>query len=143
MATEDNDVNDAIAALWQRQRAEMLRRVAIVEQAIATLGAEEPDREQLEEAERAAHKIAGAAGSFGFTEASRLGREIELALRAGVQAGDAPRLTEMAQAIRGDFDESAVAVPDSESAPAVTTTETDVLIVGGSRIDEDQTRAEL
>src|SRR5689334_16013189 len=101
--TGEGDLNAAIADLWARQRPEMLRRVDIVEDAVASLLEAELRPEQQAEAESAAHKIAGSAGSFGFDQASEHAREIELALRGGVSLQDAPRLSELVLAIRRQF----------------------------------------
>src|SRR3954463_8720699 len=101
--THSGELNAAIAKLWSRQRPEMLRRVDVVEDAVASLLEARVEPEQLTEAQRAAHKIAGAAGSFGFAQASDRAREIELTLRTGVSLADAPRLSELVLGIRRDF----------------------------------------
>src|SRR5690348_8818293 len=102
--TQGEELDAAIAALWLRQRDEMLRRVDIVEAAVASLLEGNLEAESREEAERAAHKIAGAAGSFGFADASTHAREIETAMRRNVTLADAPRLSELVVAIRREFE---------------------------------------
>ena len=97
-------LDDAIAALWLRQRGEMLRRVDLVEGAVAALLEGALEDEQRADATRAAHKIAGSAGSFGFPDASVHAREIELAFEDGAAFDDAPRLSELVLEIRRDFE---------------------------------------
>src|SRR3954453_7934762 len=146
--THSGDLNAAIAKLWSRQRPEMLRRVDVVEDAVASLLEARLQPEQLAEAEGAAHKIAGSAGSFGFDGASEHAREIELALRAGVSLADAPRLSELVLGIRRDFgpetdgDREAQRKQSSGSfdIPPFTA---DVMIVGGERERAREIQAEL
>jgi HPt (histidine-containing phosphotransfer) domain-containing protein len=146
--TQGGDLNAAIAKLWSRQRPEMLRRVDIVEDAVVSLLEARLQPEQLVEAERAAHKIAGSAGSFGFGQASEHAREIELVLRAGVSLADAPRLSELVLGIRRDFGPETDGDRDAQrkqsSAIFDTTAFTaDVMIVGGERERAREIQAEL
>lgn len=104
MSTPNSDLNAAVAALWARQRGEMMRRVEVIERALAALAGDALAAGARAEAQREAHNIAGAAGSFGFATASARAREIELALRAGATAADAPGLFDCLSAIRSDFD---------------------------------------
>lgn len=112
--TDEADLSSAIAALWERQRGEMMRRVDIVEAGVAALRAGTLDASQRAETERAAHKIAGSAGGFGYADASRDARTIELTLREG--NGDAGRLAELVAAIRRDFGR-APSLPGAPPAP--------------------------
>jgi HPt (histidine-containing phosphotransfer) domain-containing protein len=98
-----DDLDSAIAAIWAERRPEMMRRVDVIEAAVAALDRGALGDDQRAEAEAAAHRIAGAAGSFGFPDATRLAREIELALRSGAKPADAARLGELATAIRAEF----------------------------------------
>jgi diguanylate cyclase (GGDEF)-like protein len=148
--THGGELNAAIAKLWSRQRPEMLRRVDVVEDAVASLLEARVEPEQLSEAQRAAHKIAGAAGSFGFGQASDRAREIELALRTGVSLADAPRLSELVLGIRRDFgpetdgDGDGDAQRKQSSAIFDTTAFTaDVMIVGGERERAREIQAQL
>src|SRR3954451_3919836 len=93
--TSQDGLNSAVAALWARQRDEMSRRVDIVEQAVVALLEGDLHEDQRAEAERAAHKIAGAAGSFGFPAASEHAREVELELRGGVSLEHAQQLSDL------------------------------------------------
>jgi diguanylate cyclase (GGDEF)-like protein len=129
--TTSKDLSAAIAELWTRQRGEMLRRVDVVDAAVAGLAADTLTAEQRDEAERAAHKIAGAAGTFGFPAASRDARAIEVSLRAGVEHADAPRLADLALAVRLEFDGSPpdAAPPADEPADEPATANADVLVL--------------
>jgi HPt (histidine-containing phosphotransfer) domain-containing protein len=93
----------AIRALWERERPEMMRRVAAVEIALTRLAADQLDQAERIAAQDAAHKIAGAAGTFGFAAASREARAVELALRGGATAADGDQLAARAAAMRDDF----------------------------------------
>jgi HPt (histidine-containing phosphotransfer) domain-containing protein len=104
VSAPNEDLDAAIAALWTEQRAEMLHRVDVVEAAVVALGAGGLGEETRAEAERAAHRIAGAAGSFGFGDASDVARELEHALHAGVGPEDGSRLAEWVRALRADFE---------------------------------------
>ena len=74
------------ARMRERARATNLARTDQIEPALAD-GAE---REVVEGGRAVAHSVAGAAGTFGYAEASRLARQIELALDEALEAGSAP-----------------------------------------------------
>ena len=93
----------AIRALWERERAGMMERVATVQRAIEQLRDGSLSEDARAGAHEAAHKIAGAAGSFGFPEATRTAREIEHALRDGVGPSAAGDLAALLAAMREDF----------------------------------------
>jgi HPt (histidine-containing phosphotransfer) domain-containing protein len=103
VTTDDPGLSAALAAIWERQRGEMLRRVDVIEDALAALVDDRLDEPARADAEGAAHKVAGSAGSFGFARASQSAREIELALRDGSAAADAARLLALARELRADF----------------------------------------
>ncbi|HEX2189635.1 MAG TPA: response regulator, partial [Longimicrobiaceae bacterium] len=69
-------------------------------------------------AEREAHKLAGAVGSFGFAEGSRLAREAEELLGAAAPPGpeEAPRLAALAAALRVDLERPLPSTPERGSA---------------------------
>lgn len=125
-------MNAAIAALWLRQRGEMLRRVEVISTAVAALddGGLAPD--QREEAERAAHKIAGSAGSFGFADASLNAREIELALRDQIGGIDAGRLAELVARLERDFAHDPGAHAGEDRRPDESAQTIDVLLLGAA-----------
>lgn len=76
------DLNQALSALWTKFRETNLDRVARISEVASALAngtLEEPMRRS---AEREAHKLVGAVGSFGFVEGSRLARSAEQLLQA-------------------------------------------------------------
>jgi diguanylate cyclase (GGDEF)-like protein len=145
VSTSDSDLHVAIAALWQRQRGEMIRRVEVVNAAIAALLDGSLTPELYSDAEREAHRIAGSAGSFGFTDASRHAREIELSLRAGASADSAPHLAELVESIRRDFEAADGMPPAAASMPPQTPigSSVDVLVIAGGDMHDDELEAAL
>lgn len=78
----------ALALIAERARVANLARTRDVESALlAIAGGEALGEPEREAAERSAHKIAGSAGTFGLSRASRLARELEHFL-AGRSFGD-------------------------------------------------------
>jgi CheY-like chemotaxis protein len=110
----------ALAALWEKFRDGTFRRVAVLDEAALALREGRLDVEMRRAAEREAHKLAGAAGTFGFAEATRLAREAELML-GGTDALDAPqveRLDELAAALRRELERPIGAPLPAPAAPA-------------------------
>jgi chemotaxis protein histidine kinase CheA len=108
----DDELDAAIAQLWERWRGEMMRRVGLVADATTALAEGRLDTRRREDAASAAHKIAGTAGSFGFVDASRYAREIETALKSGADGPDAPHLAGLATAIKAAFEAGPPRDPD-------------------------------
>ena len=132
----------AVGALWDKFRDTIFARVDAVEAAALALLADGLDDEARRAAEREAHKLAGAAGSFGFAEASRLAREAE-----GILGGDAPgrpqalRLGELAVALRAELERGPAPAPE----PARTHATDDrpfLLVVDADREMADRLAAE-
>lgn len=73
---------EMFARMRERARATNLARTDQIEPALAD-GA---PRDVVDTGRAVAHSIAGAAGTFGYAEASRLARQIELALEEALQA---------------------------------------------------------
>jgi HPt (histidine-containing phosphotransfer) domain-containing protein len=98
-------LSEALVALWERYRGAMDERIDAVDRAAQALLAGGLDAETRRAGEREAHKLAGAVGTFGFAEGSRLAREAEDLLM-----GDAPldpdavrRLAELVAALRTEL----------------------------------------
>ena len=70
------------AGIWGQTKEKFSQRLAVVEQATEALLADTLDDELRQEAERAAHKLAGSLGMFNFDEGSKLAREIEQLLHS-------------------------------------------------------------
>lgn len=92
----------ALAALWQRSVPAFLDRVAVVERGVAALGRGDLTPPLREVAEREAHRLTGALGTFGVPEGSRLARELERAFAPGAAAdpAEAERLMGLAAELR-------------------------------------------
>lgn len=110
-------VGAAVAALWARHREENLARVTRLERAALALV-----EAGLGPAERAAaladaHKLAGAAGTYGFALASQAAHGAEVLLsRDDLTAEDGLRLMEIAAGIRGHLDAQAGLAPSESGA---------------------------
>lgn len=66
-----------LAELWQQHRAAIHERVAIISKATEALSLGSISDAQLEEAQSAAHKLAGVLGTFGRSNGTGLARAIE------------------------------------------------------------------
>jgi DNA-binding response OmpR family regulator len=66
-----------LAIVWQKYKGLSYSRLAILQKASTSLLAKHLTDEERHNAQRAAHKLAGALGIFGFAQASGLAREIE------------------------------------------------------------------
>ncbi len=83
---EDGEqVQAALAAVWERERPVLLERVAAVERAAAASaggapGGPAPGAETIEAGRAAAHKLAGVLGTFGLGRGTELARELEARL---------------------------------------------------------------
>ena len=71
-----------VAEVWERCKEKFSNRVAVLEQAITALRNNNLGDELRQQAEQEAHRLAGSLGIFGFTEGSRLAREIEQQFQA-------------------------------------------------------------
>jgi DNA-binding response OmpR family regulator/HPt (histidine-containing phosphotransfer) domain-containing protein len=125
-AAEAVSLNSALAAVWERSLPSVVARVDVIEKAVtaAMLGAlTAADRET---AEREAHRLAGALGTFGLQQGSVLARQIEHALSAtsSFSRDDASRLSGTAAALRREVVSRGGASPEpaasAEPMPAST-----------------------
>lgn len=66
-----------LASLWAKFREATMKRVAVLDQAAQALIAGKLELTVRHEAEREAHKLRGALGTFGFPEGSRIAAELE------------------------------------------------------------------
>jgi HPt (histidine-containing phosphotransfer) domain-containing protein len=92
----------ALDRMWQQFLPVMSERVAILEDAAASLASSHLTAEEQENARGAAHKLAGALGTFGLTEGTSLAREAEIALSSEIAGSPAfaERLATIAAALR-------------------------------------------
>jgi DNA-binding response OmpR family regulator/HPt (histidine-containing phosphotransfer) domain-containing protein len=113
--SQDDDLQNALRAVWARRRPSIFERLAVVENAITDALEGTLDDAGRDEAERAAHQIAGSAGTFGFDRASVHARALEHALRDGPpQIGDLPRLAGLAQDLRAELERDDVQGPPDD-----------------------------
>ena len=96
----------AVRAIWERRRDEILGRATLLEDAVAALMDDALDEPQRLEARRAAHQLAGSAGTFGFPKGSELAREMEHVMDPGASLGPAqvPRLAELVVSLRSELE---------------------------------------
>lgn len=96
----------AIGAVWLANRPVYLARLALLEAAADALKSGGLDAEGRAAAGDEAHKIAGAAGTFGFPAVSVIARQIEDLLRADrpLSAADGDHLAGLAAAMRDHLD---------------------------------------
>jgi DNA-binding response OmpR family regulator len=67
----------AATAAWDRFKAPILERLAVLDQAIAALKTGTLSSDLCQQAKHAAHKLAGSLGMFGFAEGSKIAGQIE------------------------------------------------------------------
>ena len=72
----------AVAGVGQRFKDRVAEQINVLEEAAQTLSINALDRELRDSAQKEAHTLAGALGTFGFAQGSKLAREIENLLRA-------------------------------------------------------------
>jgi diguanylate cyclase (GGDEF)-like protein len=114
---EEAVIGSALAMLWQRHRQSNLDRISLLEVTAANVLKAAADDDAIAEGARAAHKLAGSLGTFGFDAGSRAALEAESLLREPVI--DGRLLAEAVTALRASVEE--VADPgfvSLESAPS-------------------------
>ena len=122
-----------LAAIWQRFREPTLARLDVLEAAALALMEGTLSTEQRANAQREAHKLAGAAGSFGFPRSSQLARQLEERLSLdGLVPADAVGLAEQLVLLRTDLEGAPRALDGDSilSGEAPTGPERVLLLVG-------------
>jgi HPt (histidine-containing phosphotransfer) domain-containing protein len=96
------DLAAALDQLWTKYLPQMVERVAILESAGAALAAGALSLAQRTEASAAAHKLAGAVGSFGLAQGTVLAQEAEIFYSGKAESGpdSAARLKTIAAQLR-------------------------------------------
>lgn len=95
--------NEALATVWQKFEGMHLERMAILEQANHAWQKHALSGELLQQAQQAAHKLAGSLGIFGFPEGSRLAFEIEELLKIPSEKNRAQQSSELLAALKNSF----------------------------------------
>ena len=88
----EGDVIEAAAGLWEEFKGQIFEQLKALEKAALALVEGKLESELRQEAEREAHKLAGSLGSLGLEEGTRLSRDVEQRLQAGVPLGQAESL---------------------------------------------------
>ncbi|MCU1287299.1 MAG: Two component response regulator receiver modulated diguanylate cyclase [Acidobacteriales bacterium] len=81
VSEKEQSMEADIAALWEKFRPVNMARLQVLEDAAAALLKGNLNPDLRAQAESEAHKLAGSAGSFGYMEASRIARQLELLLQ--------------------------------------------------------------
>jgi len=99
-------VKALVARIWEQKKHLTLNSVAAIERASSALIAGSLTPELRGEAAIESHKLAGALGTFGFPEGSRLSRLMEEILtgEADLYREDGKRLAEILQQLRRELD---------------------------------------
>jgi hypothetical protein len=102
-----------VALIWEEKRDAVLAQVGVLESAVKSLSDGVLSDEQQAAALSEAHKLAGSAGTFGFSRGSGMAREIELIFREGRAhfEGSLPRLAELAAGLRNELSGSPAGSP--------------------------------
>lgn len=135
-----SDLTSAIELVWQRNRSEIDRRVATLEEAVAAMLTGDLSHELRGRAEADAHKLAGSLAMFGFPTGSRRAREVEKALRSAAASAvlDVPPIADAVLALREEFDErsrqASAARDAAASAPPNGDVERTILVIDDSAL---------
>ncbi|MFL5540388.1 MAG: response regulator [Longimicrobiaceae bacterium] len=116
-------VAGALGELWPRARATMLDRVAVLEQAARAASDGRLVGALRQRAADEAHRLAGALGTFGVPEGTRLARELETRYAGGayLTAGDGAELAEAAARLRAEIEGRAAEAPAGPAQEAAGT----------------------
>lgn len=99
----EQNVAVLVARLWERMRPVALSRAAVLEYHVAAL--RRGDDGRPEDAEDAAHKLAGSLGVYGHDAASVIAAEIETIIAADTGAdGDVSQLELLVARLRRELD---------------------------------------
>jgi HPt (histidine-containing phosphotransfer) domain-containing protein len=98
MTDSNQKTASLVAAIWQRNRALVEERLALLDRAASAAEVGTLSDELRQEACGAAHKLAGSLGMYGFDEGTRIARQMEVLL--GEAAPDAVRFGDLVTALR-------------------------------------------
>jgi HPt (histidine-containing phosphotransfer) domain-containing protein len=76
-----NDLDAALARIWDRSKPLTRERLARIDAAVAALGQSRLTDPAVEDATHAAHQLAGSLGTFGLNDGTLLARQIEAQLK--------------------------------------------------------------
>ncbi len=106
-------LSSILANLWKRFKPTYSDRITGLEENITALLTGTLTEEQGQQAQASAHLLIGSLASFGFTEASRLLREIEKIFRSGVEESQSQikYLSQLVVALRQELEQPAQITP--------------------------------
>ncbi|WP_017303128.1 response regulator [Spirulina subsalsa] len=93
----------AVQQAWEQFKPAILKRLMVIEQAIAAWGKNTLSPDLQEDAAQQAHKLVGSLGMYGFPEASLLSRQLEHQL-LDLTTTSPPILTQLLQTLRQHID---------------------------------------
>jgi diguanylate cyclase (GGDEF)-like protein len=119
------EVTEAAAGLWDEFKGRIFEQLNALEQAALALVEGKLQSELRQEAEREAHKLAGSLGTLGLAEGTRLARELEQRLKAGMPLGQAEslRICDAVVELRGVLERGPVTHASVSPSPAGIKTE--------------------
>ncbi|HEY5196790.1 MAG TPA: Hpt domain-containing protein [Solirubrobacteraceae bacterium] len=108
VAAADRVAAAALNAVWIKHRETVIAAVDTVDDAVQNGLAGRPDDGHRERAGRAAHKLAGSSGTFGFPIAGEIASRLEAALSGSPPSSldQYPALAELVIALRRELDAS-------------------------------------
>jgi HPt (histidine-containing phosphotransfer) domain-containing protein len=92
-----NDLESALARIWDRSKPITRERLAKIDAAAAALGRGRADEATIEQAQHAAHQLAGSLGTFGLHDGTLLARQLEAQLK---ESRDPRCVTDLAARLR-------------------------------------------
>ena len=114
------DLNTGLQRIFVAHRNDFLGRLSTLEAAVAAISADTLSDAVRDTAQRDAHKLTGALGTFGVTRGSDLARELELSLASDhtLVAADGPALSESLAALRVEMEDEYARLDEKALAPA-------------------------
>ena len=100
-----SEIEAAVAKAWEMHQDTMRERLSVLEAAAAALKAGQLNTDLQRSGRSQAHKLAGSLGCFGFSEGSRIARELEQLLQLDAPLDHhAGRLSALVQRLRQNLD---------------------------------------
>ena len=136
--SERATVDPALRTIWEAHREEVLESLELIARAVAELLGGALDDGLRAEAARAAHKLAGSVGTFGFARASERALELELALADpdSLTTERAPELADLWLQVSDELADDGAAAPREQESHALVAADDDsalMLVVDDDR----------
>ncbi|MEO0535609.1 MAG: response regulator [Cyanobacteria bacterium P01_A01_bin.123] len=126
-----SDIDAAVAKVWAENQDTMQARLNLLEATAAALGGGQLSAELQHTGRSQAHKLAGSLGCFGFSEGSRLARELEHLLRLDAPLDDqhVSRVSTLVESLRQNLASGA----GNPAVSATTASAAQILVVGAAQ----------